>query len=160
MQLETLRLDREALLEVQRNRLPYLLVDEAEEVVPGVRAKGYKLLPPDTWFFACHFPGDPNMPGMLQVEAMVQLTALALFTMPGNRGKVAYLVSATNLKFLRKIVPGDRLDLEGAVHSLKRGIAQCSGKALVNGQIACQADFTLALPHILDQFRRPDSQKK
>lgn len=150
-------LDLPGLLEFQRNRPPYLLFDMADEIVPGVSAKGHKQLKPDEWFFECHFPGDPNMPGMLQMEAMVQLTALALFTMPGNKGKVGYIVAATNLKFLRKVLPGDRLDLEGTIHSFKRGIAQCSGKGFVNGQPACQAEFTLALPHILEQFKRPDS---
>ena len=58
-----------------------------------------------------HWPKDPNMPGMLQIEALVQMAALTILTMPDNKGKVVYLVSADNLKFKKKIIPGDRLKL-------------------------------------------------
>ena len=93
-----MRLNTKEIHEYQQNRYPYLLVDVADEVVPGVSAKGYKNLSINDWFFDCHFPGDPNMPGMLQIEAMVQLCALSILTLDGNKGKVAYLSSASNLK--------------------------------------------------------------
>lgn len=150
---EALRLDLDGLLEYQKNRPPYLMIDCAEEVIPGVSAKGYKQLTEKDWFFECHFPGDPNMPGMLQIEAMIQLSALMVLTLPGNKGKVAYVTSATNLKFLRKILPGDRLDIEAKLLSWKRGIGQCAAKGMVNGKLVCQADFTYVLPHILDSYK-------
>ncbi|HCZ10343.1 MAG TPA: beta-hydroxyacyl-ACP dehydratase, partial [Flavobacteriaceae bacterium] len=56
------------------------------------------------WFFKVHWPSDPNMPGMLQIESLVQMAALSILTIPGNKGKVMYLVSANKLKFIRKIV--------------------------------------------------------
>jgi len=148
-----IRLDLEGLLEYQKNRHPYLLVDVAEEVIPGVSAKGYKQLTPDDWFFKCHFPGDPNMPGMMQIEAMVQLCALTVLTLPGNKGKIAYLTSANNIKWKRKILPGDRFDMDTKLHSWKRGIGICSGSGSVNGELACQADFSIVLPDILQQFQ-------
>ena len=107
--MQSMKLDIKGILEYQQNRYPYLLVDIVEEVIPGVSAKGYKNLSINDWFFDCHFPGDPNMPGMLQIEAMVQLSALTILTLDGNKGKVAYLSSASNLKWFRKVVPGDRL---------------------------------------------------
>jgi len=105
------------------------------------------------WFFKCHFPGDPNMPGMLQIEALVQMCALTVLTLPGNKGKVAYLTSANNIKLSRKIVPGDRLYIETKLLSWKRGIGSCSGVGSVDGEIACRADFTIVMPNILNEYR-------
>ena len=149
-----MRLDIKGIHEYQQNRYPYLLVDVAEEVIPGASAKGYKNLSINDWFFDCHFPEDPNMPGMLQIEAMVQLCALTILTLDGNKGKVAYLSSASNLKWSRKVVPGDRLDLDTKLVSFKRGIGLCKGIGSVNGEFTCKADFTLVLPHVLDEYKK------
>ncbi len=150
--MEPLILDVHGIHEYQQNRYPYLLVDFAEEVIPGVSAKGYKNLSINEWFFKCHFPGDPNMPGMLQIEAMVQLCALTVLTLPGNKGKVAYLTSANNIKLSKKIIPGDRLDMETELISWKRGIGKCKGTGFVKGETACRADFTIVLPDILEEY--------
>ncbi len=157
---EILRLDLNGIHEYQKNRYPYLLIDVAEEVIPGVSAKGYKNLTANDWFFECHFPGDPNMPGMLQIEALVQLSALTVLTLPGNKGKIAYLASADHLKFMRKILPGDRLDLEATLHSWKRGVGRCSGKGSVNGKPAFQAEFAIVLPDILSEYKLSPSSDK
>ena len=93
-----------------------------------------------------HWPKDPNMPGMLQIEALVQMAALTILTMPDNKGKVVYLVSADNLKFKKKIIPGDRLKIETKLITWKRGMGNCTGKGTVNGEVACSADFNLILP--------------
>jgi 3-hydroxyacyl-[acyl-carrier-protein] dehydratase len=151
--METLKLDMAGILEYQKNRFPYLMIDVAEEVVPGKSAKGFKHLTANDWFFECHFPGDPNMPGMLQIEALVQMSALALVTLPGNKGKVCYLTSADKLLFKRKIVAGDRFDIETEVVSFKRGIAKLKGTGSVAGQLACKAEFSLVVPDIIESFR-------
>ncbi|MDP6584428.1 MAG: 3-hydroxyacyl-ACP dehydratase FabZ family protein [Anaerolineales bacterium] len=151
--MESLKLDKNGIYEYQQNRDPYLLIDFAEEVIPGVSAKGFKDFRIDEWFFECHFPGDPNVPGMLQIEALVQMCALTVLTLPGNKGKVAYLISADNMKLSKKIVPGDRLYIDTKLLSWKRGVGRCSGKGLVDGDVACQADFTIVMPNILDEYR-------
>jgi 3-hydroxyacyl-[acyl-carrier-protein] dehydratase len=151
--METLKLDMAGILEYQKNRFPYLMIDVAEEVVPGKSAKGFKHLTANDWFFECHFPGDPNMPGMLQIEALVQMSALALVTLPGNKGKVCYLTSADKLLFKRKIVAGDRFDIETEVVSFKRGIAKLKGTGSIAGQLACKAEFSLVVPDIIESFR-------
>ena len=92
-------LNKKQILEYQQNKPPYLMIDEALEIIPGKSAKGFKQLEDDEWFFKVHWENDPNMPGMLQVEALVQMSALAILTMPDNKGKVMYLTSANNLKF-------------------------------------------------------------
>lgn len=151
--MDSLSLDLRGLHEYQQNRAPYLMMDAAEEVVPGVSAKGYKILSPKEWFFEVHFPGDPNMPGMLQIEALVQMCALTVLTLPGNKGKVAYLTGANNIKLSRKVLPGDRLDLDTKLHSWKRGVGTCSGVGSVGGQAACRADFTIVMPDILNEYK-------
>lgn len=151
--MEPVSLDLEGICAYQQNRPPFLMVDYIEELVPGERVKGYKDLPEDTWFFKVHFPGDPNMPGLLQVEAIVQASALIVLGLEGNKGKVAYLISANNLKFKRKVVPNDRLCLEASLLSFKRGIATMRGCAKVEGQITCEGEFTLLLPHIVNNYK-------
>ena len=68
-------LDKKKILEYQQNEPPYLMIDYAEEVIPGVSSKGYKDLKDDEWFFKVHWKNDPNMPGMLQIESLVQMSA-------------------------------------------------------------------------------------
>ena len=151
--LESTKLDIDGIHEYQQNRPPYRMIDFAEEVIPGVSARGYKKLERDEWFFKVHFPGDPNMPGMLQIEALVQMCALSVLTLPGNKGKLVYLISANNIRLSRKIVPGDRLDLDTKLHSWKRGIGNCSGIGSVDGETACKADFTIVMPDILNEYK-------
>tara|TARA_B100001964_G_C14173318_1_gene572578 strand:+ start:644 stop:1114 length:471 start_codon:yes stop_codon:yes gene_type:complete len=147
-----LELDLDGIHEYQQNRYPYLLIDYAEEVIPGKIANGYKILKNDEWFFKVHWPGDPNMPGMLQVEALVQMCALTILCMPGNKGQVVYLASANNLKFSKKVVPGDKLIIKTKLQSWKRGVGLCSGIGEVNNNLACKADFTLVLPILLNEY--------
>ena len=141
-----MHLNKNDIIEYQQNRDPYLMIDVADEIVPGKKANGYKDLNKDEWFFKVHWKNDPNMPGMLQIEALVQMASLSILTLPGNKGKIMYLVSADNLQFKKKIIPGDRLNLETVVKTYKRGIADCSGVGIVNKQRACSADFKIILP--------------
>ena len=67
------------------------MIDYADNVIPGKSAQGYKKLTKDEWFFKVHWPGDPNMPGMLQVEALVQMSSLIVFTQPNMSGKKLYI---------------------------------------------------------------------
>ena len=148
-----LRLDLNGLHEYQQNRYPYLLIDVAEEVIPGKSAKGYKNLTINDWWFEVHFPDDPSMPGALQIEAIVQLGALMVTTLPGNKGKVVYLTSANNLKLLKKIIPGDRLDIVTELMRWKRGLGNCTGAGYVSGEKVCSLDFNIVMPHILEGFK-------
>ena len=145
-------LDKNGIHEYQKNREPYLLIDYATEVIPGVSAKGYKDLDEDEWFFKVHWPSDPNMPGMLQIEALVQMCALSILSLPGNKGKVVYLTSANNMKFIKKIIPNNRLYIETKIKSFKRGLAICEGLGLVQKEIVCKAEFSLILPEEIKKY--------
>tara|TARA_A100001015_G_scaffold315499_1_gene427453 strand:- start:5 stop:460 length:456 start_codon:yes stop_codon:yes gene_type:complete len=147
-----MKLSKKEILEYQQNRDPYLMIDYVEEVVPGKLARGYKDLKIDEWFFKVHWPSDPNMPGMLQIESLVQMAALSILTIPGNKGKVMYLVSANKLKFIRKILPGSKLIIDTKINSFKRGMASCEGKGSVMGQTVCQAEFNLILPEEIKNY--------
>ena len=147
-----MKLDKKKILEYQQNRSPYLMIDFVEKVVPGKSAIGYKDLKKDEWFFKVHWPGDPNMPGMLQIESLVQMCALSILCLPGNKGKVMYLTSANNLKFIKKILPGSRLYIETKVRSFKRGLAICEGVGLVEKKIVCKAEFNLILPEEIKKY--------
>ena len=145
-------LDKQGIYEYQQNREPYLLIDYASEIIPGVSAKGYKDLKNDEWFFKVHWPSDPNMPGMLQIEALVQMCALSILSLPGNKGKVVYLTSANNIKFIKKITPNSRLYIETKIKSFKRGLAICEGVGLVEKNLVCKAEFSLILPDEIKKY--------
>jgi 3-hydroxyacyl-[acyl-carrier-protein] dehydratase len=128
------------------------MIDFADEVIPGKSAKGYKDFKEDEWFFKVHWPSDPNVPGMLQIEALVQMSALSILSLPGNKGKVMYLTSANNIKFIKKIIPNKRLYIETKVKNFKRGLAICEGLGLIEKQIACKAEFNLILPEEIKKY--------
>ena len=150
--MKKLELDLEGIKDYQQNRAPYLMIDHATEVVPGVSAKGYKILKNDEWFFKVHWPNDPNMPGMLQIESLVQMSALSLLSLPGNKGKIVYLISATNLKFIKKILPNSKFYLDTKIINFKRGMASCQGTGFINDEIVCKADFNLILPEEIKKY--------
>ena len=149
-------LDKKGICEYQQNRDPYLLIDYATEIIPGKSAKGYKDLKDDEWFFKVHWPNDPNMPGMLQIEALVQMSALSILSLPGNKRKVMYLTSTNNVKFIKKIIPNNRLFIETKIKSYKRGLAICEGVGLIQNKLACKAEFNLILP---DEIKRYNLKK-
>jgi len=147
-----MKLDLNGIHAYQQNRHPYLFIDHVDEVIPGKIANGFKDMKNDEWFFKVHWPTDPNVPGMLQIEAMVQMAALTILTLPNNKGKVVYLVSADKIIFKKKIVPGDRLYIKTKLNSWSRGIGKCSGLGTVDNQTACKADFTLVLPELVKNY--------
>ncbi len=146
-------LDKKKILEYQQNRDPYLMIDHVDDVVPEKYAKGYKNLSENEWFFKVHWASDPNMPAMLQTEAMVQMAAMALLTIPEHKGKVVYLTSASKLQFKKKITPNTKLNIETKIINFKRGVANCSAKGIVENQIACYGEFTIILPDVIDKFK-------
>ncbi len=157
--MSKIELDKENILIYQKNRDPYLMIDYANEIIPGKSAKGYKDLGSDDWFFKVHWENDPNMPGMLQIESLVQMCALSILTLPGNKGKVMYLASANNLKFIKKVIPNTRLYLNTKIISFKRGLALCYGEGLIDNQIVCKADFNLILPDEINKLKPTSTSK-
>jgi len=146
------KLDAEQLKSFQPNRFPFLMIDRVTEVVPGKYAKGFKNLSNNEWFFPNHFPGNPNMPGCLQIEAMSQMLTVAITTVEGMEGKIAhgYKVDAT---FHEEVHPGDRMDIVARVLSFKRGLCRGEVEASVEGVLVAELRNTIIIPEIFNQFR-------
>jgi 3-hydroxyacyl-[acyl-carrier-protein] dehydratase len=125
------------------HRYPFLLVDRVVEVVKGERIHAYKNVTFNEEYFQGHFPGQPVMPGVLQLEAMAQAGALLAYEgAPFDpQQKVIYLMSFDQVKFRRPVVPGDRLDLHVRVERQKGNIWRLAGEAKVDGQTASEAEM-------------------
>ena len=144
-------LNAEELKRFQPNRYPFLMIDYVTDVEPGVHAKGYKNLSNNEWYFPVHFPGGPNMPGALQLEAMAQMLTVALTTQDGLEGKVTHALEH-KVRFRKEVLPGEQLVIEANIISWRRGI--CKGRAIgyTHGEVACEADMLITIPDILDQY--------
>ena len=125
------------------------MMDYATKVVPGKYVEGYKILKKKDWFFKVHWPGDPNMPGMLQVEAMVQMSSLIILTLPGMKNKIFYLTGANDIKFYKKIIPGDKLKIISKLISSNRGLFKFNLRDMYLIVLFVKASFTLVLPTAL-----------
>ena len=152
-----MKLTKKQIFKIQKNRDPYLLIDYASKVLPGKLVEGYKILKKNEWFFKVHWPGDPNMPGVLQIESIVQMASLSILTLPNNKSKLMYIHSVEKVMFKKKILPGERLTIETNVLNWKRGIGKFQGSAFVNKKLACEAIFTLILP---DEFYKYSVRNK
>lgn len=136
----------------QQNRYPLLFIDFVDEAIPGKSAKGFKNFSYNEWFFPAHFEDEPNVPGFVQMEAMTQMFLMSFLTIPENVGKKTAFISATT-NFKRKIIPGERLDMEAELNSYRRGIAKGKTIAYVNGEYACSAEFVIAIPDIVKKLQ-------
>lgn len=148
-----LTLNKDQILSVQKNRDPYLMIDYASKVVPGSLSNGYKNLKNDEWFFKVHWKNDPNMPGMLQIEALVQMASLSILTLPNNKGKIMYLTSADRLSFKKKVTPNTKFEIFTEVINWKRGIGKFKGSGSIDGETCCNAEFTLILPEEIKMYK-------
>ena len=129
--------------EIIPHRHPFLLIDCIEELEPGVRAVGYKSITYNESQFAGHFPQEPVMPGVLMVEALAQVGAVAILSVEENKGKTAYFGAINNAKFKQKVVPGDPLKLECEIIKQKGPVG--IGKAVATnaeGKVAVSAELT------------------
>ena len=98
------------IMDIIPHRHPFLLVDTIDELEPGIKATGYKCITYDEPYFAGHFPAEPVMPGVLQIEACAQVGAVAILSLEENKGKTAYFGAVNNARFKRKVVPGDKVN--------------------------------------------------
>ena len=133
------------IMEISPHRQPFLLVDTIEELEPGVRAVGRKCVSYNEPYFAGHFPGEPVMPGVLIVEALAQVGAVAILSQPDFKGKTAYFGAIQSAKFKKKVVPGDVLTLETEIIKVKGPIGVGRAKAYADGKLAVQAELTFAV---------------
>ena len=141
-----MRLGIKEIQEIIPHRHPFLLIDFIDELEPGVRAVGYKSITFNEPQFNGHFPGQPVMPGVLMIEALPQVGAVAILSLPENKGKTAFFGAINNAKFKQMVLPGDRLKLECEI--IKRKGPVGVGKAVATnaeGKVAVSAELTFVI---------------
>jgi 3-hydroxyacyl-[acyl-carrier-protein] dehydratase len=127
------------------HRPPFLLVDEIVELEPGVSCTAVWRLTGDEPFFAGHFPGRPVLPGVLMVEALAQTAGLAALSVGDMAGKLPLFGGIDKARFRRQVVPGETLTLEATLGRMSARAGMGSGRAHVDGEVACQADLLFVL---------------
>ena len=120
-------------------------MDRITECTPGEGAKGLKCVTANEPFFPGHFPGFRVMPGVLIIEALAQVGAVALLTQEENQGKLALFGGIKNARFKRQVRPGDVLELSCQLTARKGPVGFGTAEARVDGQLACKAELTFAL---------------
>lgn len=133
------------IMDIIPHRHPFLLVDTIEQLEPGVRAVGYKCVTYDEPYFSGHFPQEPVMPGVLQIEACAQVGAVAILSLEENKGKTAYFGAINNAKFRQKVVPGDRLRMECEIIKRKGPVGVGKAVATVEGKVVLEAELTFMI---------------
>ncbi|GIO26890.1 3-hydroxyacyl-ACP dehydratase FabZ [Ornithinibacillus bavariensis] len=127
------------------HRYPFLLVDKVLEMEEGRRVVGLKNVTMNEPFFQGHFPDYPVMPGVLIIEALAQVGAIAVLGKEENRGKIGFLAGVDKCRFKRQVKPGDQLKLEVEIIRVKGPIGKGKGIATVDGELACEAEITFAI---------------
>ncbi|MGH9302056.1 MAG: 3-hydroxyacyl-ACP dehydratase FabZ [Acidimicrobiales bacterium] len=123
------------------HRPPFLFVDEVTEVVPATLVRGIWHLDGTEAFFAGHFPGHPTLPGVLMVEAMAQLGAVAVLSDERFAGLLPLFGGIDRARFRRQVVPGDDLEMEVSLSRLSTRAGKGHGTARVQGELACEVDM-------------------
>lgn len=138
-------LDSNQIQEILPHRWPFQMVDKITECEPGKMARGIKCVSVNEAQFCGHFPQYHVMPGVLIIEALAQVGAVALLTMDAFKGKTAFFGGIKNARFKQQVRPGDVLELECELIRLRGSVGIGKGVARVDGKIAAQGEFTFAI---------------
>ena len=133
--------DLPAPVDVIPHRPPFLFVDAVTALVPGESATGTWRLSGEEWFFQGHFPGRPTLPGVLMCEAIAQVGAIAVLTDERFAGKLPLFGGLDGARFRKQVGPGDELTLEVTLGRMSARAGKGSGRALLDGQVACSCDL-------------------
>jgi len=138
-------LDINEVLKILPHRYPMLMVDRIVDCLGDSKCTGMKNITINEPYFAGHFPGHPIMPGVLQLEAMAQVSSVLMLRKPENAGKIGYFMSADKVKWRRPVFPGDTLFIETEILKMRGSIGQTTCRCLVNGQVVSEAELKFAL---------------
>jgi len=138
-------MDINEIMQVLPHRYPFLLLDRIVGFEGESRCTGIKSVTFNEPFFPGHFPGHPVMPGVLQLEAMAQLSSILLLRKPENQGKIGYFMCADKVKFRKPVVPGDTLFIESEITRMRSSIASATARCTVNGQVVSEAELMFSV---------------
>lgn len=137
-------LDIMQIMRILPHRYPFLMVDRVTKV-EGNHVVGVKNVSINEPFFQGHFPGHPIMPGVLQLEAMAQVAGILMMKQAENAGKLAYFMSAENVKWRKPVRPGDTLVIDVELTKARGKIGKAKGTCLVDGEAVSEAEVTFML---------------
>ncbi len=138
-------LDSNQIQQVLPHRFPFQLVDRITACQPGQWAEGRKCVSVNEPFFCGHFPQKHVMPGVLILEALAQVGAVAVLSMEENRGKIVLFGGVRRARFKRQVAPGDVLELRCELIARKGPVGIGKAVATVDGKTACTAELTFAV---------------
>jgi len=138
-------LDRAQIEALLPHRPPFLLLDQVDELEPGVRCVARRTLRDDDFWFAGHFPGSPVMPGVLIVEALAQAASVAAASAGGGEGRIGLFAGIDKVRFKRVVKPRDTMVLEATITSVHGPVGRAAVKATVDGQLACRGELLFAI---------------
>ena len=145
-----MELNSNQIQEIIPHRYPMLLVDKIIELEPGESAVGIKGVTANEQFFQGHFPDYHVMPGVLIIEALAQVGAVAILSLEEYKGKIAFFGGIKNARFKRQVVPGDTLRLEIKLTSRRGPIGVGEAAAYVGDELAVKAELTFVVKYGLD----------
>lgn len=131
--------------EILPHRYPFLLVDKITDMVPGQWATGIKCVSVNEQFFCGHFPGHPVMPGVLLLEALAQVGAVALLSQTEHKGKIALFGGVKSARFKQQVTPGDVVELHCELTEMRGPVGFGKAVARVNGKVAAQAELSFVV---------------
>ncbi len=140
-------MDVKEIREYLPHRYPFLLIDRVTELVEGESIVAYKNITINEEVFNGHFPQSPVFPGVMILEAMAQASGVLGFKTMNKKpedGSIYLFAGVDDVRFKRQVVPGDRLQLESRVVSVKRGIWKFECRATVDGALAASASILCA----------------
>lgn len=140
-----MELSNKEIMGILPHRYPFLLVDKITDYEAGKWAEGIKCVSANEMQFLGHFPNEPVMPGVLIIEALAQVGAIAVLTEEENKGKLVFFGGIKNARFKKKVVPGDVLTMRCELTARKGPIGFGKAEALVDGKVAASAELTFAI---------------
>lgn len=155
---EKVVLTYENMREYFRQSVEFIFLDRVV-IIPGKSAEGTKLVSAQDWYFKYHFPNNPVMPGVFQMEAIIQTGGLIINTQEGKQKLSLFFEGCKNVRIYRSVRPGDVLKTNAVLLSYKRGIAKFRGESKVEEKLFCTMEFMLISPEEIKNITAGKEEK-